>query len=273
MVLLQTKETETNHPCPTLLTASHKQFIYTESNGMTQRDFKRGILHGIPIFLGYLAVSFSFGIFAVGQGLSVLETLFISMFNLTSAGQLAGVPIIASLGSYVELALGQLIINLRYSLMSVSLSQRLDDTVKLRHRFLIAFANTDEVFAVSTSQPERVSKIYMYGLILPPYVGWTLGTLLGALAGSILPEMLISALGVAIYGMFIAIVVPEMKVRKSTALCVLFAVLLSCLFYYLPVLNKVSGGFVIIICAVAASALFALLAPVPVEPSEGGDAS
>ena len=112
---------------------------------------------------------------------------------------------------------------------------------------------------------------YMYGLILPPYIGWTLGTLLGALAGSILPDMLISALGVAIYGMFVAIVVPEMKAHKATALCVLFAILLSCLFYYLPVLNTVSGGFVIIICAVAASALFALIAPIPTEEKKGGD--
>lgn len=238
---------------------------------MPLRDFKRGMLHGVPIFLGYLAVSFSFGIFAVGQGLSVIETIFISMFNLTSAGQLAGAPIIAAAGSYLELALGQLVINLRYSLMSVSLSQKLDDTVKLRHRFLIAFANTDEVFAVSASQGTRVSKFYMYGLIIPPYIGWTLGTALGALAGSILPDMVISALGVAIYGMFVAIVVPEMKAHKATALCVLFAVLLSCLFYFLPVLNRVSSGFVIIICAVAASALFAFLAPVPVAEEKGGD--
>ncbi len=237
---------------------------------MSFRDFKRGMLHGVPIFLGYLAVSFSFGIFAVGQGLSVIETVFISMFNLTSAGQLAGVPIIAAGGSYLELALGQLVINLRYSLMSVSLSQKLDHTVKLGHRFLIAFANTDEVFAVSASQPEQVSKSYMYGLITPPYLGWTVGTLLGALAGTILPAMVISALGVAIYGMFVAIVVPEMKAHKMTALCVLFAILLSCLFYYLPVLNQVSGGFVIIICAVAASALFALIAPIPVEGEKKG---
>lgn len=237
---------------------------------MQLRDFKRGVLHGVPIFLGYLAVSFSFGIFAVGSGLSVIETVMISMFNLTSAGQLAGAPIIASAGSLIELALGQLVINLRYSLMSVSLSQRLDGTVKLRHRFLIAFANTDEIFAVSVSQPEQVSKSYMYGLIVPPYLGWTLGTLLGALAGTILPEMVISALGVAIYGMFVAIVVPEMKGHKATALCVLFAILLSCLFYYVPVLNRVSGGFVIIICAVAASALFALIAPIPVKDEEKG---
>ena len=221
-----------------------------------------GFRDGLPIALGYLAVSFSFGIFAIASGLSVLETVLISMFNLTSAGQLAGVPIIAGGGSMIELALGQLVINLRYALMSVSLSQKFDKRVRLADRFLIAFANTDEVFAVSASQPEAVSRTYMYGLILPPYLGWTLGTLLGALAGSILPASVMSALSVAIYGMFVAIVVPAMRSHKATARCVLFAIALSCLFYFTPVLNTVSGGFVVIICAVTASALFAFLAPI-----------
>ena len=229
---------------------------------MNKQDFKRGLLHGVPIFLGYLAVSFSFGIFAVASGLSVVETVLISMFNLTSAGQLAGVPIIACTGSLFELALGQLVINLRYALMSVSLSQKFDKAVRPLDRFVIAFANTDEVFAVSSSQPSAVSKSYMYGLILPPYVGWTLGTVIGALLGSILPPVVMSALSVAIYGMFVAIVVPAMRGHKATALCVLFAIALSCLFYYVPVLNGVSGGFVVIICAVTASALFAFLAPI-----------
>ncbi len=232
---------------------------------MDKQSFKRGLLHGVPIFLGYLAVSFSFGIFAIASGLSVLETVLISMFNLTSAGQLAGVPIIAGGGSLFELALGQLVINLRYSLMSVSLSQKFDKGVRLLDRFVIAFANTDEVFAVSSSQPGAVSKSYMYGLIIPPYLGWTVGTAIGALAGSILSPLVMSALSVAIYGMFVAIVVPAMRGHKATALCVLFAIALSCLFRYTPVLNTVSGGFVIIICAVSASALFALLAPIQTE--------
>ena len=230
------------------------------------------MLHGVPICLGYLAVSFSFGIFSIASGLSVLETVLISMLNLTSAGQLAGVPIIAGGGSLFELALGQLVINLRYALMSVSLSQKFDRSVHLLDRFIIAFANTDEVFAVSASQPEAVSKTYMYGLILPPYLGWTLGTLLGALAGSILPASVMSALSVAIYGMFVAIVVPAMRGHRATALCVLFAIALSCLFYYTPVLNTVSGGFVVIICAVTASAVFALIAPVSNTEGKEGDA-
>ncbi len=229
---------------------------------MRKNNFTRGILHGLPICFGYLAVAFSFGIFAVGQGLSVLETVFISLFNVTSAGQLAGVPILATGGSMIELAATQLIINLRYALMSVSLSQRLDGSVRLADRFLIAFVNTDEVFAVSAVQPGGVSRSYMYGLISMPYVGWAVGTALGAVAGNVLPTLVSGALGVAIYGMFIAIVVPGMRAHLPTALCVAVAVSLSLLFYYVPVLNRVPSGFVIIICAVLASALFAWLRPI-----------
>ena len=233
-------------------------------------NFAIGVRDGVPICLGYLAVSFAFGIFAVGLGLSVPETLLISMTNLTSAGQLAGAPIIATSGSLIELAATQLIINLRYSLMSVSLSQKLGKSVKLRNRFLIGFGITDEIFAVSSSQRETVGKKYMYGLMLAPYFGWTLGTLIGALAGNILPAMVLSAFGVAIYGMFIAIVVPEAKKSKATALCVMTAIAASCLFNYTPVLNKVPSGTVIIICAVAVSAIFAWLAPIKPE-TEGGN--
>jgi predicted branched-subunit amino acid permease len=172
------------------------------------------------------------------------------------------------MGSFIELAMTQLVINLRYSLMSVSLSQRMGESVRVRDRFLIAFANTDEVFAVASGKGTMLGRAYMFGLIIPPFLGWTLGTLLGAVCGNILPALIISALGIAIYAMFVAIVVPVMKKDMKTALAVVCAVALSCLFKYTPVLNKVPSGFVIIICAVAVSALFALLAPIP-EEEEG----
>lgn len=244
---------------------------------MKKNEFKKGLLHGVPICLGYLAVSFGFGIFAKGAGLSVAEIVLISMTNVTSAGQLAGVPIIAGMGSLIELASTQVIINLRYALMSISLSQKMDGSVRLADRFLISFVNTDEVFAVSAVQPHGVSRSYMYGLILPPYLGWAAGTALGAVAGNLLPAIVSTALGVAIYGMFVAIVVPDAKKHKPTALCVLTAVALSLLFYYTPVLKKIPSGFVIIICAVIASAVFAAFAPIPSPtpegtPEGGGDA-
>ena len=232
------------------------------------KSFKKGIVDGLPICLGYLAVSFAFGISAVGQGLSVFEALIISMTNVTSAGQLAAVPIIVSGGTLVELAVAQLIINLRYSLMSVSLSQKLGKSVKLADRFLISFVNTDEVFAVASAQRGQVGKKYLYGLILTPYLGWSAGTFLGAVAGNILPEMITSALGVAIYAMFIAIVIPPSKREKNTAKCVVLSIILSCIFYYVPFLKSIPSGFVIIICATVASGIFAFFAPLAQQKEE-----
>lgn len=228
-------------------------------------SFIKGVIDGLPICFGYLSVAFAFGIFAVGEGFSILEALFISMSNVTSAGQQAAIPIIASGGTFIELAVAQLVINLRYALMSISLSQKLDSNVRLFDRFVISFVNTDEVFAVASSNDGTVGRNYLYGLILTPFLGWSLGTLLGASAGSILPATIISALGIAIYGMFVAIVVPQTKKSKATAFCVLTAIVLSCAFEYIPVLNAVPAGFAIIICAVVASAIFAVVAPIGEE--------
>jgi len=198
----------------------------------------------------------------------VLQALLISMTNLTSAGQLAAVPIICAGGGLVELAISQLVINSRYALMSVSLSQRLGPSITAADRFLVAFGNTDEIFAVSVSNSGSVGKRYMYGLILTPFLGWSMGTLVGAVAGNILPAVVTTSLGVAIYGMFIAIVVPQAKKDKAAALCVCIAVILSCIFKYVPVLNTVPNGFVIIICAVLASVIMAIAAPIKIETEE-----
>lgn len=233
-----------------------------------RNTFKKGLIDGLPVCLGYLSVAFAFGIFAVSRGLGIWQAVLISMTNVTSAGQLAGVPIIASGGLLSELAVSQFVINLRYALMSVSLSQKMDFSVRLRDKFIISFLNTDEVFAIASAQYGEVGRRYMYGLILTPFLGWSFGTLLGAVAGDILPKMLTDALGIAIYGMFIAIVVPAVKQSRATGLCVLLAAALSCLFYYIPALKVVPSGFVIIICAVAAAALFALLAPIPPQKGE-----
>ena len=232
---------------------------------MENKSFRTGIVHGMPIAVGYLSVSFAFGIFATESGLSILEALLISMFNVTSAGQLATVPILVGGGSYIELALSQLVINSRYSLMSVSLSQKMGESVRVRDRFLIAFVNTDEVFAVASSARVALGRSYFYGIILAPYLGWSLGTLLGAIAGNVLPATVISALGIAIYGMFIAIVTPFAKGSRAGFFCVLLSALLSCVFYYVPALSVIPSGFVIIIIALFVSILFALLFPIDDE--------
>ncbi len=234
-------------------------------------SFKKGLKDGLPICLGYFSVSFAFGIFAVENGLSIFQATILSLVNLTSAGQLAGVPIMIG-GSLPELALSQLIINSRYSLMSVSLSQKFSPRVKLTDKLLIAYANTDEIFAVAVSQKGEIGKKYMMGLMLLPILGWTLGTLTGSVAGNVLPVMVTAALGLAIYGMFVAIVVPVAKKEKATALCVAIAIALSCAFRYIPTLNKVPSGFTVIICAVAAAAILAVVAPVKVDEEVAEDA-
>ena len=232
---------------------------------MTQSQFKKGFIDGLPIGLGYLSVSFAFGIFAVNSGLTAAEASLISMTCMTSAGQLAAVPIMTAGGSLLELIVSQIIINLRYSLMSISLSQKLGEDVSPADRFAIAFFNTDEIFAVASGQPGQVSRRYMYGLGVLPWVGWAGGTIAGALAGNILPAIVTSSLGVAIYGMFIAIVVPVARQERPVALCVAIAVALSCAFEFLPALQRIPSGFTVILCAVAASAVMALLAPIPKE--------
>lgn len=241
---------------------------------MQFKNFKRGLIHGLPIALGYLAVSISFGVSAINMGLSVLEALFISMANMTSAGQLAGAPIIAGGGNMLALGFGQIFINLRYALMSVSLSQKLDGKVKLVDRFLVGFGVTDEIFAVSVSQKEAVSKEYMYGLITLPYLGWSLGTLIGALLGVVvstyLPPFVLAALGIAIYGMFIAIVVPVMKKERAVTFCVLLAMLLSAICYYIPIVGKIIPSELhIVLCAVIASVILAIVAPIKTEKNDG----
>ena len=228
-------------------------------------EYFRGFKAGVPVGLGYLSVSFAFGVAAVQKGLPVLTAVLISLTNLTSAGQVAGLDIIALGGGYLEMAVTQLIINLRYALMSISLSQKLDPSVRMGDRFVMAFGVTDENFAIAVAQPKTVTARYFFGLMTLPILCWTCGTLLGAAAGSILPASVLSALGVAIYGMFVAIILPVAKRSAAVAGVALGAAALSCCFAWIPMLNRVSGGFAIILCAVIAAAVGAVLRPVEEE--------
>ena len=232
-------------------------------------DLFSGVRDGIPIGLGYLSVSFSFGIMAVSSGLSVFAATLISMTNLTSAGQVAGIAVIAGGGTYIEMALAQLIINLRYALMSLSLSQKLDGKFTALSRLAVSFGITDEIFAVASGRSGEVSKRYMAGLISLPFICWTLGTLLGACAGEILPEKLKAALGIAIYGMFIAIFVPAARKAVGVLAVVLISIAASCCLRYISLFSGVSQGFAIIICTVIAAAAGALIFPVKGREGNG----
>lgn len=234
---------------------------------------RMGMRDGMPIGLGYFAISFAFGIMATSFGLTIPEAILISALNLTSAGQLASLPIITAGGSLIELGLTQLLINLRYSLMSISLSQKFDKKISLADRFYLALTLTDEMFAVSIGKEQQLGKKYLLSLLLFPYLGWTLGTTAGAIAGNILPKIVVTALGVSMYAMFIAIVTPASKQSKPIAICVLVSIVLSLLFEYVPYISKIPDGFVIIISALIASIAMALLFPIQDknEAGAGGD--
>ncbi len=225
--------------------------------------FKKGLLDGVPIGLGYFSVSFTFGILAMANGFYVWEAVLISMTNLTSAGQFAGMTVMAQAGSLIEMALTQFVINLRYSLMSLSMSQKVNQEMTIPKRLFFGAFHTDEIYAVAIGQEGKIGWKYFSGLIIVPYLGWTLGTLAGALCGSHLPDSVCNALGVALYAMFIAIVVPEMKKNYKMLLIVMLAVVLRCILYYVPFLKgHVSDGFAVIICAVVSSVFGAILFPV-----------
>lgn len=231
-------------------------------NIQIQNSFKKGLKDGLPIGLGYFSVSFTFGMMAVSAGIPVWAAVLISMTNLTSAGQFAGLSIIAGAGSLVEMAMTQLVINARYSLMSLTLSQKMEKRFSIPKRLIAAFSNTDEIFAVAVNQGKEIGAKYYSGLSIIPYAGWTLGTLFGAVAGGFLPPVVNDALGLAIYAMFIAIIIPPAKKSAPIRLVIFAAVILSCLFYFVPFLKNVSSGFSIIICAVAASIIAAIVNPV-----------
>ena len=227
-------------------------------------NYTRGLKAGIPIALGYLSVSFTFGIIAISYGLSWWQALIISMTTVTSAGQFAGIGIMLHPGQYFQMLISQITINIRYSFMSISVGQKADERFTGLSRWILGFMMTDEIFAVAT-QEESVSRSFFAGLATLPYLGWSVGTLLGTILGSILPDRLMSALSLAIYGMFAAIVVPEMKKTRPVLIVVVLAMLLSCAFHYIPFLSSISSGITITIVAISAAVVGAILFPVDEE--------
>ena len=228
-------------------------------------EFKQGMADGIPIALGYMAVSFTFGIMAKDAGLTAFQAVLLSLTNLTSAGQFAGLGIIVASSSYLEMAFTQLVINLRYCLMSCTLSQKLDFKAPFFHRFFIAYGNTDEIFGICSCREGKLDPFYCYGAISVASPGWAFGTFLGVLSGSILPARILSALGVALYGMFIAVIIPPAKTDKIIRGIVLASMAVSFVFTIIPVLNQISSGFRIILLTLLIAGTAALLFPIKSE--------
>ena len=235
---------------------------------MKWNEYRTGVSRGLPVGMGYFSVSFGFGAMAVSQGVKAWDATLISLSNLTSAGQFAGLTVIVAAATLWEMILTQLIINSRYALMSLALSQQMGQRIGILPRLLIAFFNTDEIFALAMARTEPLTVPFMLGLGTLPILGWTLGTLSGALAGSVLPPSIQAALGVMLYGMFIAIVVPPAKEEKEILITVILALIFSSLFTWVPMLQQVSAGISIVICTVAAAAICAALFPIKEEEAE-----
>lgn len=235
------------------------------------QDFLSGLKKGIPIALGYITVSFAFGVYATNGGISPLVAIVISMTNLTSSGQFAGVNLIIQAASYLEIALTVFLINLRYSLMSISLTQKLSVEISTSKRLIMGFGITDEIFVLASQKEDKISFSFMIGLILLPFLGWTSGTALGAFSSDLLNDNLQNAMGIALYAMFIAIFIPDAKKSKPIFFVLIFGVAFSLILYYVPFLKDISFGFRIIISTILASILGAVLFPIKEAKSDVSD--
>ncbi len=224
-----------------------------------------GFRDGIPIGLGYLAVSFSLGIAAKNAGLTAFQSFLASLLCNASAGEYAGFTIIATDATYFAMAVATFVANARYLLMSCALSQRIKSGTSLIHRLLLGFFITDEFFGITIARKGNVNPYYTYGAILFASPCWAVGTALGTIAGNILPLRIVSALSVALFGMFLAIIVPPTKGNKALMGIVIFSFLSSLAFAYLPVINQIPEGTRTIILTVVISSVAALLFPVKDE--------
>ncbi len=236
------------------------------------QQFKEGFRDGVPIALGYLAVSFTLGIQAKEAGLGIAEATVMSLVNLTSAGEFAALTIISTASSYLEMAISQLIINLRYMLMSFALSQKVAPDLAVSHRMGMAFGVTDEIFGISVGREGHLHPFYNYGAMSIAVPGWTLGTFLGVLMGNVLPESVVSALSLALYGMFLAIIIPKAREDKHVLAAVVTAMTASWLCTKLPVVQDIDAGTRIILLTVVIALIAAVAFPVEEEAGREDDA-
>ena len=232
---------------------------------MNKRRFKQGMRDGIPIALGYLTVSFSLGIACRNAGLTAVQGLFISMLNNASAGEYAGLRVIAADSGYLTIMLMMVVANARYLLMSCSLSQKFSPRTPLIHRFIIGFAVTDELFGIVVSHRSYLSPEYYYGAMTVCLPCWSIGTVLGIVIGNLLPPVLAASFSVSLFGMFLAIIVPAARRNKVVLGCVAVSFLLSYILHTLSFFSFMSDGTQIIVLTVVISAIAAALFPVREE--------
>lgn len=239
-------------------------------------SFFRGMRDAIPIGLGYLAVSFSLGIAAGNADFSIAQGFWLSTLNVSSSGQYAGIVLIQEHSTIIELILMILIANARYMLMSCALSQKLDPDMPFFHRLLIGYGVTDEIFGLEIAVPGYVKPRYVYGAMMTAIPGWAIGTCLGVFMGNVMPPVFAEAMNVAIFGMFLAIIIPPSKTDKIAGIFVLLGFICSFLASVLPVISGFSSGTRILILTVVLSTAAALLFPIkestPEEAEEQSEA-
>ena len=243
------------------------------AGGEGRRWFLSGMRDGIPIGLGYFAVAFTLGIASKKAGLTAVQASVMSAAMLASAGQFAGIGMIAAGAGYMEMIVTELVVNLRYLLMSGALSQKVMRDKPFYHRFLMAYEVTDEIFGIAMSVEGRLHPAYMYGAVTVAAPGWVLGTFLGSVIGMILPANVMSALNVALYGMFLAVVIPPSKKNRIIGGVVVLSMAASSVFALVPVLARISSGFQMIILTILLAGLAAALFPVKEEREEHNDAA
>lgn len=229
------------------------------------KALREGFRDGIPIGLGYFAVSFSLGVVARNSGLNAFQGFLASLLNNASAGEYAGFTVIAADAPYLEIILMTLIANARYLLMSCALSQKFSSETPLIHRLLVGFDVTDEIFGITIARPGNLDPHYTYGAILIAAPCWAIGTAMGVTAGNLLPLRAVSALSVALFGMFLAVIIPPARKDKIIAFLIPVCFLASFAAGRLPVISKLSGGTRTILLTVALSVAAALLFPVKEE--------
>lgn len=231
----------------------------------SRKWYKRGLRDGIPIALGYFAVSFTLGIVAKNAGLTAFQAFLATGLTNASAGGYAGFTLISENARYIEMAITMLIVNARYLLMSCALSQKLSPNTSIFHRMLIAFDVTDEIFGISVAVKGKLNPCYNYGAMSVSIPAWATGAALGVVMGNVLPQSLVSALSVGLYGMFLAIIIPPARKDKKIASIVIISMILSFLFAKLPLISNLSSGIRVIILTVIIALAFAILFPIKEE--------
>lgn len=225
------------------------------------KQLKKGLIDALPIFFGYLSVGFAFGIYALKSGFPIWSPILMSLTHISGTGQFALVKV-ANIGSGIfEICIAVSVLNIRYILMALAISQRLSPNISIWRRFLIAMADTDEIIAVALKSRTLVTFAYIMGLFISSYAGWNLGTLLSVIGGTLLPQCIINALGIALYAMFIAIIIPDAKRHRPMLYCISIAALLNIVLKFVPMCIRPNSRWSILIAGIVAAVIISAIYP------------